>query len=366
MLNDNSRYHFISYIYLVRLHNLFISKDYKININYVNFFTIRKQMNQSKEVSKVNSSVDDIGKSTQEFSQLTSNSISPIPMVDLHACGICFQLYDETVRVPKILFCGHTYCLSCMNSLVHHNGPFPMCPVCRKITRQRVEKLPNNFQLLREFKNVANEELNYNSNFHNNGDVYLKMHSTITVLRESTFLEILSRFELLSTENSSHLKEPRERDTTDHQQSSIEEILNQIDNEMDIIFSVIETQLDAMRIVDSPAFETNTRFLNLSVILIFLFNLKYFQHRGIHNRYLHRDMRNPTDVISNLARDSNLIAEFLEQDGLSNDIVSQHGVAATSGSNDMVHYRSIFDDESGEMLHEPTESQKLRTFQNIM
>ena len=29
-------------------------------------------------------------------------------------CGICFELYDPLVRIPKILKCGHSICVVCL------------------------------------------------------------------------------------------------------------------------------------------------------------------------------------------------------------------------------------------------------------
>ncbi|EYC19472.1 hypothetical protein Y032_0024g881 [Ancylostoma ceylanicum] len=77
------------------------------------------------------------------------------PLVDLHACGICFQLYDESERLPKVLSCGHTNCLTCLNSWVKHSSsPFPVCSICRRVTRKPVKLLPNNFQLLQVLRRM--------------------------------------------------------------------------------------------------------------------------------------------------------------------------------------------------------------------
>ncbi|CAJ0592634.1 unnamed protein product [Cylicocyclus nassatus] len=77
------------------------------------------------------------------------------PMVDLHACGICFQLYDESERLPKVLSCGHTNCLTCLNSWVKHSSsPFPVCSICRRVTRKPVNLLATNFQLLQVLRRM--------------------------------------------------------------------------------------------------------------------------------------------------------------------------------------------------------------------
>ncbi|VDM64547.1 unnamed protein product [Angiostrongylus costaricensis] len=60
-----------------------------------------------------------------------------------------FQPYNDSERLPKVLSCGHTNCLACLNSWVKHGSSvFPVCAVCRRITHKPVYLLPNNFQLL--------------------------------------------------------------------------------------------------------------------------------------------------------------------------------------------------------------------------
>uniref|UniRef100_A0A0K0DET3 RING-type domain-containing protein n=1 Tax=Angiostrongylus cantonensis TaxID=6313 RepID=A0A0K0DET3_ANGCA len=89
----------------------------------------------------------DLTSATENISEDETGSSSPL--VDLHACGICFQPYNDSERLPKVLSCGHTNCLACLNSWVKHGSSvFPVCAVCRKITHKPVYLLPNNFQLL--------------------------------------------------------------------------------------------------------------------------------------------------------------------------------------------------------------------------
>ncbi|KAK6019429.1 zinc finger, C3HC4 type [Ostertagia ostertagi] len=84
-----------------------------------------------------------------------SNSVKSAALVDLHACGICYQLYNDSERLPKVLSCGHTNCLTCLNSWQKHgSSPFPICAVCRKVTRRPINSLPNNFQLLQVLRRM--------------------------------------------------------------------------------------------------------------------------------------------------------------------------------------------------------------------
>ncbi|XP_068592449.1 E3 ubiquitin-protein ligase RNF183 [Cebidichthys violaceus] len=51
-------------------------------------------------------------------------------------CAICFCTYDNIFRTPKLLVCGHTFCLECLARI---NVTSPelktlCCPVCREMT----------------------------------------------------------------------------------------------------------------------------------------------------------------------------------------------------------------------------------------
>lgn len=39
-------------------------------------------------------------------------------------CGICLELFNEKDQLPKVLKCGHVYCLSCLNDVAVR------CEVC--------------------------------------------------------------------------------------------------------------------------------------------------------------------------------------------------------------------------------------------
>eukprot|EP00826_Nyctotherus_ovalis_P051799 TRINITY_DN6492_c0_g1_i8.p1 TRINITY_DN6492_c0_g1~~TRINITY_DN6492_c0_g1_i8.p1 ORF type:complete len:704 (-),score=150.52 TRINITY_DN6492_c0_g1_i8:125-2182(-) len=46
-------------------------------------------------------------------------------------CNICLEEYEGEVRVPKILPCGHTYCLPCITAM-HAKALALACPICQK------------------------------------------------------------------------------------------------------------------------------------------------------------------------------------------------------------------------------------------
>ncbi|XP_034236968.1 uncharacterized protein LOC117642662 [Thrips palmi] len=47
-------------------------------------------------------------------------------MAGVFQCSVCTQRYDHGGRLPKVLTCGHTFCLRCVNKCK------PQCPVCRR------------------------------------------------------------------------------------------------------------------------------------------------------------------------------------------------------------------------------------------
>lgn len=74
--------------------------------------------------------------------------------VDDTECTICFCSYDNIFKTPKLLSCGHTFCLECLarinvTSTEIKNLP---CPVCREITEiphgQDLPRLGNNQDII--------------------------------------------------------------------------------------------------------------------------------------------------------------------------------------------------------------------------
>uniref|UniRef100_A0A8C6THP0 Ring finger protein 183 n=1 Tax=Neogobius melanostomus TaxID=47308 RepID=A0A8C6THP0_9GOBI len=57
--------------------------------------------------------------------------------IDDTECAICFCSYDNIFKTPKLLSCGHTFCLECLariNVTLMKLKSLP-CPVCREITK---------------------------------------------------------------------------------------------------------------------------------------------------------------------------------------------------------------------------------------
>ncbi|XP_077460004.1 RING finger protein 208-like [Stigmatopora argus] len=55
-------------------------------------------------------------------------------------CVVCFHEYSRSQRVPRLLHCSHTFCVSCLEKLtsVDSASRTICCPVCRKITTFQV------------------------------------------------------------------------------------------------------------------------------------------------------------------------------------------------------------------------------------
>lgn len=69
-------------------------------------------------------------------------------------CAVCFCSYDNIFKTPKLLACGHTFCLECLARI---NVTSPelktlSCPVCRELTElphgQDLPRLGNNQDII--------------------------------------------------------------------------------------------------------------------------------------------------------------------------------------------------------------------------
>ncbi|XP_034246332.1 uncharacterized protein LOC117648168 [Thrips palmi] len=65
-------------------------------------------------------------------------------------CSVCMEQFDSAERRPKVLPCGHSYCLKCLIQL-----PSKKCPVDSKAFNLPPEKLLDNYSLLAESNKPA-------------------------------------------------------------------------------------------------------------------------------------------------------------------------------------------------------------------
>ncbi|XP_040180254.1 E3 ubiquitin-protein ligase RNF183 [Rana temporaria] len=75
-----------------------------------------------------------------------------------YECPICWNPYNNTFRIPKLLTCHHSFCLECLArlSFATHIHNRLQCPLCRQTTAlhldQTVTNLPNNTTILGQLK----------------------------------------------------------------------------------------------------------------------------------------------------------------------------------------------------------------------
>ncbi|XP_034256496.1 uncharacterized protein LOC117654250 isoform X4 [Thrips palmi] len=62
-------------------------------------------------------------------------------------CNICLEPFDATERRPKVLRCGHSYCVKCLGRLADKK-----CPVDKKVFDGEALGLPDNFTVLQNLQ----------------------------------------------------------------------------------------------------------------------------------------------------------------------------------------------------------------------
>lgn len=66
-------------------------------------------------------------------------------------CGICLEQLESTSKV--LPSCGHTFCVSCLNTLVRSQQKL-VCPECRTLVEIPVQELPSNVLLNRLLEGI--------------------------------------------------------------------------------------------------------------------------------------------------------------------------------------------------------------------
>lgn len=86
----------------------------------------------------------------------TMSTRDPSALECVSVCPVCVQGYNERRRRPKLLGCGHTFCLHCLQEIAGGSGRGArdsgvLCPVCRQATGlpgPGVTHLPDNFAII--------------------------------------------------------------------------------------------------------------------------------------------------------------------------------------------------------------------------
>ena len=73
-------------------------------------------------------------------------------------CSICYEGYNDEKKCPRLLSCGHSFCFSCLERLLHGNSID--CPKCRHAVAvpTGVQGLLKNFALLDIVKEAPKEQ----------------------------------------------------------------------------------------------------------------------------------------------------------------------------------------------------------------
>ena len=81
-------------------------------------------------------------------------------------CSICFEHYNDESKCPRLLSCGHSFCSSCLERLLHGNTID--CPTCRNpgAVPTGVEGLLKNFALLDLVNDTPKENVGSNTGSH--------------------------------------------------------------------------------------------------------------------------------------------------------------------------------------------------------
>ena len=62
---------------------------------------------------------------------------------DNFTCRICYQLFDDNERTPRILGCMHTICDTCIKKLTERNT-YVLCPFCKNTWQVPISGFPEN------------------------------------------------------------------------------------------------------------------------------------------------------------------------------------------------------------------------------
>ncbi|RXG60918.1 E3 ubiquitin-protein ligase TRIM13 [Armadillidium vulgare] len=73
-------------------------------------------------------------------------------------CEICSSEYDVSNVIPKVLQCGHSFCLPCLTKIIQDTS---ICPKCRQSISGYADSFPTNYSILgivESYKSIRNLE----------------------------------------------------------------------------------------------------------------------------------------------------------------------------------------------------------------
>ena len=113
-------------------------------------------------------------------------------------CLICYEGYNDEKKCPRLLSCGHSFCFSCLERLLHGNSID--CPKCRHAVAvpTGVQGLLKNFALLDIVKEAPKEQAGHTEHIQERTIVRLVMRNTprlsVAWTAEKTFAKLQLSF----------------------------------------------------------------------------------------------------------------------------------------------------------------------------
>ncbi|CAL2043934.1 unnamed protein product [Caenorhabditis brenneri] len=118
----------------------------------VNLGKLRNVVKTEEQILKDQKAIEELRKKTQSvmLKKLNAETTKNGALFDWQACEICLEPFgQEEERTPRILGCGHTFCLGCSKQFIEED--YVKCPFDRTCTLigGAIEKaLPKNFTVL--------------------------------------------------------------------------------------------------------------------------------------------------------------------------------------------------------------------------
>ncbi|KAG1952229.1 E3 ubiquitin-protein ligase RNF183 [Pimephales promelas] len=115
-------------------------------------------------------------------------------------CIVCFCSFDNVFKTPKLLSCGHTFCLECL-ARINVNSPevkMLICPICRELTVIRhgrdLPHLGNNEEIFRKLPADMQRALSVRFK-RSQGKLILKNPTPNSFIKTSLHLPVLKKKE---------------------------------------------------------------------------------------------------------------------------------------------------------------------------
>ncbi|XP_051963094.1 RING finger protein 225-like [Xyrauchen texanus] len=138
----------------------------------------------------------------RDYDNELGNHTKEQPQDDLEdtECIVCFCSFDNIFKTPKLLTCGHTFCLECL-ARINVNSPeikTLTCPICREPTEIRhgrdLPKLGNNEDIFRKLPPEMQQALSIRFK-RSKGKLVLKKPPTNCPIKTTVNLPVLKKKE---------------------------------------------------------------------------------------------------------------------------------------------------------------------------